>query len=462
MVAYGGIDALIWLCRSSKNKDLHHLTTTILAMLAEKESIRPVIITKWALSPLLFLIRHYTNTQQKTNNKKSPTNSIHSTENNSEADLSSDAQYMSVVLEIMINCTHILYQLSRAGILSQKEVISDGVFSTLLMLATFNITNMPTDEQQQVMSRVDIIQSLASKAISSISSLVSLQVNIIEEIQGTNKLSDLLRSSSDEVRKYAAKTIAYLSLRNDKYKPVLLCGDGSKALISILAILPQKDMDEECRSKDLEYYLPQGSTGHLEKDTEQQSIINSATVSHVCCALANFATNNESQVNLMSQPHLLRYICNVFTTFPNHTEILRHVARCIANLALYDCFNVLPTLLSMGKVSKSDVQRHIVRAIDNLSSNVPLTSGDDNTPSHWRELFGDAYLYISKILEDEDGDVKDVDTIKRAKSIIAREKQEPDEEEIEEVEEEEEESGHVSDKKNQKHTKNKRRSKKHK
>lgn len=36
MVAYGGVDALIWLCRSSKSIKLHHLTTTILALLAEK------------------------------------------------------------------------------------------------------------------------------------------------------------------------------------------------------------------------------------------------------------------------------------------------------------------------------------------------------------------------------------------------------------------------------------------
>lgn len=34
-----------------------------------------------------------------------------------------------------------------------------------------------------------------------------------------------------------------------------------------------------------------------------------------------------------------------------------------------DCFNVLPTLLMIGKDSKSGVQRHIVRAIDNLSGN---------------------------------------------------------------------------------------------
>jgi hypothetical protein len=42
--------------------------------------------------------------------------------------------------------------------------------------------------------------------------------------------------------------------------------------------------------------------------------------------------------------------------------------------------------------------------------------------SHWKELFDDAYLYIRKILKDNDGNENDVDTIKRAKSIAAREK----------------------------------------
>lgn len=205
------------------------------------ESIRPVIITKWALPPLLFLIRFYTNVESSHNNKKSPANSVHSsimtpslTSNpsaSSAADESTIANPVesrqSIILEIVINCTHILYQLSRAGILSLKEVISDGVFDTLLMLASFNIQNLqfekgicsdeiPTtvEDEQQTVDRVVIIQSLAAKAISAISSLVSFQADIIELIQKTDKLSSLLRSSNDEVRKYIAKTVAYLSLRN--------------------------------------------------------------------------------------------------------------------------------------------------------------------------------------------------------------------------------------------------------
>ncbi|CAO3655029.1 unnamed protein product [Mucor fragilis] len=486
MVAYGGVDALIWLCRSSKSIKLHHLTTTILAMLAEKESIRPVIITKWALPPLLFLVRSYTHVEPISANishKKSPVNSIHSstitpslTSNPSSSSATADdptatnpvESRQSIILEIIINCTHIFYQLSRAGILSLKEVISDGIFDTLLMLASFNIYSlqldkgvcsdeMPAtgDDEQQVVERVVIIQSLAAKAISAISSLVSFQADIIELIQKTDKLSTLLKSSNDEVRKYIAKTVAYLSLRNDKYKPALLHGEGSKALVSILAALPQNiqgSINKKARMNDLEYYLAketadadkcdgdEGKGGQSGKAQVQS--VNSAAVSHACCALANFATNNESQINLMSQPHLLEYVCNVCHVFPQHVEIHRHVARCLANLALYeenneamltnnkksgenknkDCFDVLPTLLFMGKDSKSGVQRHIVRAIDNLSSNMSI----DPPADHWRDVFGDAYVYINQILHkqqvDGEDNTIDVDTIKRAKSILAREK----------------------------------------
>jgi hypothetical protein len=76
----------------------------------------------------------------------------------------------SIQLEIIINCTHILYLLSRAGILSQrKEVIDDGVFDVMLNLASFDLDADKNDHQ--LMERIAIIQTLAAKTISSISSL---------------------------------------------------------------------------------------------------------------------------------------------------------------------------------------------------------------------------------------------------------------------------------------------------
>lgn len=89
----------------------------------------------------------------------------------------------------------------------------------------------------------------------------------------------------------------FLNCVIDKYKPNLLCGDGSRALVSILVVLPQKEpSDKKTRMKDLEYYLSQDIQDDLY--TEITSIkedhhLNSAAVSHTCCALANFATNSK-------------------------------------------------------------------------------------------------------------------------------------------------------------------------
>jgi hypothetical protein len=84
----------------------------------------------------------------------------------------------SIQLEIIINCTHILYQLSRAGILSQrKEVIDDGVFDVMLNLASFDLDADKNDHQ--LMERIAIIQTLAAKTISSISSLGKYPISYV-------------------------------------------------------------------------------------------------------------------------------------------------------------------------------------------------------------------------------------------------------------------------------------------
>ncbi|KAI9311682.1 armadillo-type protein [Dichotomocladium elegans] len=414
VVAYGGIDALIWLCRTSSSVHIHHLTTTILALLAEKESVRPVIITKWALPPLLHLVEHYIFYDSKGN--KTRTGSVYSAptspppqqqqqqqmqqqqNDNSNSGGSDDMQH-EVVLEILINCTHVFYQLGRAGILSQTNIIDDGVFSTLLTLAAFEPTirtvldndGMAADgdegnvEEAQLRQRVSIIQSLAAKTLSTISGQVSHQPAIIEHVRATDKFASLLRSTNEEVRKYIAKSIAYLSLRNDRYKPALLGGDVARALVSIIVLLPQEDDGSIDRKQDLTHYLSRSIVD--ESVLEEYPSQSPSAVSHACCALANFATNHESQMNLIAQPHLLKYICNVPAVFPNHTEVHRHVARCLANLALYEesnalmlaygkrqenAYNVLPTLLALSQSANvtSDIQRHIVRAIDNLSAYV--------------------------------------------------------------------------------------------
>ncbi|KAI7870796.1 hypothetical protein BDF14DRAFT_1769854 [Spinellus fusiger] len=463
IIAYGGIDALIWLCKSSNSKDLHHVTTTILAILAEKESIRPVIITKCALPPLLELIKYYTSEKQSNSSKPSPkniSNSIHSGITSTSATSSSlsatthpsaeslesesegDHQH-TISLDISINCIHVLYQVARAGILSLKEIIGDGILDTLLSLSAFEINNisyeklsqdrenenrierqqMEAEAQNQIAERTLLIQNLSAKSISFLCSFTANQPHIIEQLRETDIFGHLLLSSNDDVQKYIAKSIAYLSLRNDKYKPYLLINGGADSLVSILVLLPLEEDHEQPSSKRTE-----SDDGSNITETRKMPCV--AAVSHVCCALANFATNNESQIQLMKQPKILQYICNVPTVFPTHVEIHRHIARCLANFALYEensvkmlpntrkndkeegAYNVIPTLLALSQTPHvtSDIQRHCVRAIDNLSAN------ENHGTCNMDKFFEDVDSFISSMLESSD----DKDTLKRAEGIQQR------------------------------------------
>ncbi|KAI9309257.1 armadillo-type protein [Cunninghamella echinulata] len=486
MVAHGGIDALIWLCRTSTSLEIHHLITTNLAMLAEKESIRPVIITKWALPPLLQLLRYYTKYQKSqsglnNDQKNSSTDSINSTGNDIQSNSSSsslkrsttatsvslnqatleDTNEYTTQLEIIINCTHVIYQLARAGILTKEDIINDGILDILLSLTLYrahpqlvenNNTTVESDSaskskseddvnideiQTQWKEREAIIQSVAAKSISFISSTVANQPTIIEQLQDASTLAEALQSPNHEVKKYIAKTIAYLSLRNDKYKPILLSKERAKALISIIVQLPikdEEDMTEEERKCDLRHYLNNSdSTNEMNiPNIDIENGLYISSVSHACCALANFATNNTSQSILMSHPNLLQYICNVPAVYLGHIEIHRHVARCLANLALYEtnsaymthqqpdkengvnkdikAFNVIPTLLAMGQSANvtSDIQRHVIRALDNICSN-----GSKSTRKS-------TFEFISPFIEQIILTTKDNETLKRAKSLLEK------------------------------------------
>lgn len=112
--------------------------------------------------------------------------------------------------------------------------------------------------------------------------------------------------------------MAYLSLRNDKYKPDIVKGSGAGALLSVIRMATGEHFQLEARQGASQAY--------------------SEAVSHACCALANLATNTESQEILMSQLDLVNTACSVVGVFPHQREVERHVARLIANLALYGMY----------------------------------------------------------------------------------------------------------------------------
>ena len=113
------------------------------------------------------------------------------------------------------------------------------------------------------------------------------QTRFLEDRQGNLRaLTELLFvADNEDVRKYAAKTLAYLSLRNDKLKAGLLSGKGVQALIEAL----------------------QGGSS-------------AETLSHVACTIANLATNSTDR----AAPH------NRSTVAPNCPSGSRGPARARA------------------------------------------------------------------------------------------------------------------------------------
>lgn len=152
-------------------------------------------------------------------------------------------------------------------------------------------------------TRLESMQGLAAKCISVMASDVANQAFIVDDPERIDRLVQLLYSNNTNVVKYASKTMAYLSLRNDRFKPDIVKGSGATALLTVI------------RSAT----LVGGGTG-----VEEGNALSEA-VSHACCALANLATNTESQEILMSQMDLLHTTCAVVGLFPQQHEIERYV-----------------------------------------------------------------------------------------------------------------------------------------
>lgn len=247
VIMYGGIDALIWLCRTSTSIQIHHLTTTILAMLSEREAVRPVMVTKWALPSLLHLIEH---------------NMMHH-DQNKHNEHGMEQQQREMVLEIVINCIHVFFHMARAGILTCSVVMEDGILTTLVTLAGFQVRA----DDHPLKEREKVIQAWAAKTLSAVSGQVALQAGMIEWVHNNDTFASLFRSTNDQVRKYMTKSIAYLSLRNDKRKSTLLSENVARALVSIIALLPQhQDQHPEQRQYDLNHYL----TKHVDGEQATQ------------------------------------------------------------------------------------------------------------------------------------------------------------------------------------------------
>lgn len=95
------------------------------------------------------------------------------------------------------------------------------------------------------------------------------------------------------------------------------------------------------------------------------------TLSHASCTIANLATNGDSNEALLNHGRLVSALCELSASLTDDSEIQRHIIRGLANFALYDSnkaalVSAVPEIVRLGHVASSDIQRHAIRAIDNL------------------------------------------------------------------------------------------------
>ncbi|KAG0076462.1 hypothetical protein BGZ92_002395, partial [Podila epicladia] len=360
---YGGLDAMIYLCGSAHGYELHALATNSLAVLSENQSIQGIIVAKRAMPTLFHLAMVYAQNAASPPRPPSPPMSLVRMASNLSLHTKSIKRIETVVV-ILINITHVVYHMVPNKNLA-SQLVKEGAMDSLMSLCVYfpsgvrsramekairsithehtrdgsDNTEYPEGEDvnrspspspgavddgepgliamdDMYHDRLESMQGVAAKCISVMAAEVTNQSFIVDDPERIDRLVQLLYSNNADVVKYASKTMAYLSLRNDKYKPDIVKGSGASALLSVIRMATGEQFQLEARQGASQAY--------------------SEAVSHACCALANLATNTESQEILMSQLDLVNTTCSVVGIFPHQHEVERHVARLIANLALYD------------------------------------------------------------------------------------------------------------------------------
>ncbi|CAM0138155.1 unnamed protein product [Umbelopsis sp. WA50703] len=313
-----------------------------------------------------------------------------------------------------------IFSHTHKGMLTPHEIHNDGTLLAILQLADYKYTpfhnaseTQEKEDIQQLLDREQMIQSVAAKGISAICAT------------GAYTLS--LEAGFNELQ----------LMTHYKYKSLLLQGNGA-------SILVQK-LHNDAATGNISTEVDKVSE---ETNSDQTSNLEASTIANVCCAIANFATNGESQQKLMTQPHLLQNLCATAASYSGNTEIHRHIARSFANFALYEnnrknmlrqinkkknvTYNVMPTLLAIGQSPNvtPDVRRHVVRAIDNLSNQGEyqgfpraLIVGDALAKLKLVEITDQnrtIFEQVVPLMKEWTKDITDADLVKRAQNICRR------------------------------------------
>ncbi|KAG0246344.1 hypothetical protein BGX31_002955 [Mortierella sp. GBA43] len=369
VLTHGGLDAVLYLCNITRGYELHALATSSLATLSEIREVQGVIVAKRTMPKLFHLVSVYTQNSIAPTRPLSPSTNMNQLIAKDSLD-SKDLRCIETTATVLMNITHIIFQMVPDKLLA-KQLAQEGAVDSLISLSvyfpagvrtramehalqamslkqgdpenqrndTVRVTSQPDQQRHSVdgqsqhsfddhgqngvdeetllsiddqfHDRLEVMQGMAARCISVLTTDVTNQSFIVDDPERIDRLVQLLYSTNTTVVKYASKTMAFLSLRNDRNKPDIVKGSGAAALLAVI----------------------QGATND-QGFSDMASIADS--VSYACCALANLATNTESQEILMSHADLLSVTCAAVGLFPHQREVERHVARLVANLALYE------------------------------------------------------------------------------------------------------------------------------
>ncbi|KJE94452.1 hypothetical protein CAOG_05090 [Capsaspora owczarzaki ATCC 30864] len=246
-------------------------------------------------------------------------------------------------------------------ILSKTEetrilLLQDNIIHAALYLSTSSIVS-------------DAVQTLAGRCLSILVSFEAGQSAIVADRKGAlRSLQSLLLSPNEIVQKYAAKSIAFITMHSERARARVLNEDMTMggALVSVLCVCP-----------------------------------NLHTISHCACAVANLASTLESQ--LIIPPEMITALCILAVEHSSVVEMQCHVARGLANFALFErnhdtILDVISQVFQLFSVPSDEIHRHVLRAIENLLTKASSASATSkarkvllqrsDTMAHIRQLAG--------------------------------------------------------------------------
>ncbi|OZJ01741.1 hypothetical protein BZG36_05186 [Bifiguratus adelaidae] len=394
-IDHGGLEALLWLCKMRQNVEIHLAATNAIVVLVHQDKAMRRLSDLTIIECIVPLADRYISSARQGENHSDP----------------------HIIMPILTNCIYIIGL--TFGKSAYAESYGDYLGNVLPLvidacLLVPEVTCPLNEETKEDDSQVDggtLLQEIAARTLSEIASKDAVRYMLVQTLirdDDGQSVKRLLSSSNDTVRKYVAKTMAYLSMISaDQRSSSLWNSENIQAIVGLLS-------DRERLS-----------------DEAKSAVEDDICIAHTCCAIANLATNTHSASLLIEHTNVIQRFTVLLSTHMEQQEIQRHTARAIANLSLYDFGKA--ALLGQGQSEPSillnlrafvhsgkpplEVERHVIRALDNLTM---LSKEELQGESPVRRLHSSERKLIEDIITEAANQVRSASQLRRIRAIQGR------------------------------------------